>query len=50
MDKFGVLKSKMLIKLTESYNNKNKKETKNILNTIKENKDFKEMYLFYEDI
>jgi hypothetical protein len=50
MNKFGVLKSKMLTKLTESYNQNNKKEVKDILNTIKENKEFKEMYLFYEEI
>lgn len=50
MNKFGVLKSKMLSKLTESYNQNNKKEVKDILNTIKENKEFKEMYLFYEEI
>ena len=50
MNKFGVLKTKILKKLTESYSNKNKAEVKDILNTIKENKDFKEMYLFYEEI
>jgi uncharacterized protein (DUF1015 family) len=50
MNKFGALKSKLLNKLTESYTNENKTEIKNILNTIKENKDFKEMYLFYEEI
>lgn len=50
MNKFGVLKTKILKKLTESYSNKNKNEVKDILNTIKENKDFKEMYLFYEEI
>ena len=50
MNKFGVLKTKILKKLTESYSNKNKEEVKDILNTIKENKDFKEMYLFYEEI
>jgi hypothetical protein len=50
MNKFGTLKSKLLNKLTESYANENKSEIKNILNTIKENKDFKEMYLFYEEI
>ena len=43
MNKFGELKSKMLTKLTESYSKENKKEVKNILNTIKENKAFKEM-------
>jgi hypothetical protein len=50
MNKFGVLKTKILKKLTDSYSNKDKKEVKDILNTIKENKDFKEMYLFYEEI
>jgi hypothetical protein len=50
MKKFGVIKSKLLNKLTESYANENKAEIKNILTTIKENKDFKEMYLFYEEI
>jgi hypothetical protein len=50
MTNFGTLKTKMLSKLTEAYTKKNKAEMKDILNTIKENKDFKEMYLFYEDI
>ena len=50
MNKFGVIKTKMLTKLTESYTKENKNEVKDILKTIKENKDFKEMYLFYEEI
>jgi hypothetical protein len=50
MNKFGVIKTKLLNKLTESYAKENKAEIKNILTTIKENKDFKEMYLFYEQI
>jgi hypothetical protein len=50
MSKFGILKTKILTKLTESYSTQNKKEVKDILSTIKENKDFKEMYLFYEEI
>ena len=50
MNKFGVIKTKLLNKLTESYANENKAEIKDILTTIKENKDFKEMYLFYEEI
>jgi hypothetical protein len=50
MSKFGVIKTKMLTKLTESYSNKNKEEVRDILKTIKENKNFKEMYLFYEEI
>jgi hypothetical protein len=40
----------MLNKLTESYANENKNEIKSILKEIKENKEFKEMYLFYEEI
>ena len=50
MNKFGTIKNKLLTKLTESYANENKAEIKNILTTIKENKSFKEMYLFYEEI
>jgi hypothetical protein len=50
MNKFGVLKTKMLTKLTDSYTKENKSEVKDILKTIKENKEFKEMYLFYEEI
>lgn len=50
MSKIGVLKTKILKKLTESYSNQNKSEMKDILKTIKENKDFKELYLFYEEI
>jgi len=50
MNRFGAIKTKLLNKLTESYAKENKAEIKNILTTIKENKDFKEMYLFYEEI
>ena len=50
MNKFGVLKTKLLNKLTESYAQENKTEIKSILTLIKENKEFKEMYLFYEEI
>ena len=50
MNKIGVIKTKILKKLTESYSSQNKTEMKSILNAIKENKDFKEMYLFYEEI
>lgn len=50
MNNFGKIKTKILRKLTESYSSKNKSEMKSILKTIKENKDFKEMYLFYEEI
>ena len=50
MKKFGVIKSKMLKTITDAYTKQKKSDVKNILNTIKENKDFKEMYLLYEDI
>jgi hypothetical protein len=50
MNNFGKIKTKILKKLTESYSSQNKTEMKTILKTIKENKDFTEMYLFYEEI
>ena len=50
MNNFGKIKTKILKKLTESYSSQNKTEMKTILKTIKGNKDFTEMYLFYEEI
>ena len=50
MNKFGVVKTKLLTKLTESYAKENKAEIKELLTTIQKNKDFKELYLFYEEI
>jgi hypothetical protein len=50
MNKIGVVKSKLLKKLTESFGSGDKSEMKQILSKIVTNKDFKEMYLFYEDI
>ena len=50
MNKFGTIKSKLLTKLTEAYTKNNKSEVKELLNTIKENKQFKELYLFYEEV
>jgi len=50
MSKVGIIKTKLLKRLTESYGNKNKSEMKDIIKTIVENKKFKEMYLFYEEI
>jgi len=50
MNSFGKIKTKILGKLTESYSSKNKTEMKKILKTIKENEDFKDMYLFYEEV
>jgi hypothetical protein len=50
MNKFGTLKSKILHKLTEAYANGKKDEIKDILRSMKENKEFLSMYLFYEEI
>ena len=50
MNNFGKLKDKILKKLTESYSSGNKNDMKNIIKLIKENDDFREMYLFYEGI
>ena len=50
MNTFGTIKSKLLTKLTEAYTKNNKSEVKELLNTIKENKQFKELYLFYEEV
>lgn len=50
MNKFGVIKTKVLKKITESYTNQRKGDLKDIITTIRENRDFKEMYLLYEDI
>lgn len=47
---FGMLKNKMLEQLTESYRSQNKPEMKTIISLIKENKEFKEMFMFYDDI
>lgn len=50
MKNFGVIKNKMLKMMVDSYTNQKKNGIKNVLTTIKENNDFKEMYLLYEDI
>lgn len=50
MKNFGTLKMKMLKTLTDSYTKQDKNEMKKIINTIKEDKNFKELYLLYEDI
>lgn len=50
MKNFGNLKMKMLKKITDSYTKNDKKSIKKIINIIKEDKDFKELYLLYEDI
>lgn len=50
MNKLGVVKTKLLKKLTESFGSGEKSDMKQILNKVVSNKDFKEMYLFYEEI
>ena len=50
MNKIGFVKSKILKKLTESFSANDKSEMKTILSKVVSNKDFKEMYLFYEEI
>lgn len=47
---FGKIKLAILNKLTNLYENNNKKEIKEMLSIINEDKDFKELYLFYDDI
>ena len=48
--KFGVLKQKILRSVTESFLNEDKNEFKKIVEYLKSNTDFKELYLLYEDI
>lgn len=50
MNTFGTIKSKLLKKLTESYISDNKSEIKEIVNIIKKDKEFRDLYLFYEEI
>jgi hypothetical protein len=49
-NKFGTLKVKILHNLTEAYTNNDKQTVKEILSLIKENKEFRELYLFYDEI
>jgi hypothetical protein len=50
MNNFGKIKTKFLKKITESYHQGGLGNTKNLIKVVKKNKDFKEMYLFYEEI
>lgn len=50
MTKFGSLKVKILHNLTEAYISEDKKKVRETLKLLKENKDFRELYLFYEEI
>ena len=50
MSNFGEIKSKMLTKLTESYNSGNKNELKDLIKKLKSNKNLVEMHNFYEEM
>jgi len=50
MAKIGTLKVNLLHNLTESYITGDKKNVKDIFNLVTENKDFRQLYLFYEEI
>lgn len=50
MSKFGEIKSKMLTKLTESYNSGNKNELKDLITKLKSNKNLVEVHNFYEEM
>ena len=50
MNGFGKIKTKILKKLVESYSSDKKNDVKDIIKTLKSNKEFKELYLFYEEI
>lgn len=50
MTKFGALKTKILQKLTEAYTGGDRSKMKEILLEVYKNKDFREMYLFYEEL
>lgn len=51
MNNFGKIKSKLLKKITEAYEQGElKNNTKNLIKVVKKNKEFKEMYMFYEEI
>lgn len=50
MSNFGEIKSKLLTKLTESYNSGNKTELKELITKLKSNKHLVEMHYFYEDM
>jgi hypothetical protein len=51
MNNFGKIKSKLLKTITEAYEQGElKNNTKNLIKVVKKNKDFKEMYMFYEEI
>jgi hypothetical protein len=50
MSNFGEIKTKLLTKLTESYNSGNKSELKDLIKKLKSNKNLVEMHHFYEEM
>jgi hypothetical protein len=50
MNTFGKIKCKIVSKLSDSYTKQDKKYIKDTLSLIKENKDFVESYVLYENI
>ena len=48
--KIGISKSKILTRLVEAYTNNEKKQIKEIISLLKENKDYRDLYVFYEEI
>ena len=50
MTNFGELKTKLLTKLTESYNSGNKNELKDLIKKLKSNKNLVEVHNFYEEM
>lgn len=50
MEKFGIIKSKLLSLLSEKYANNEKNMIKETLSDIIKDKKFKDLYLFYESI
>jgi hypothetical protein len=50
MSNFGEIKSKMLTKLTESYNSGNKNELKDLITKLKSNQNLVDVHNFYEEM
>lgn len=50
MESFGKIKTKILKQLTEAYVVKDGKQISRIIKLIKENKDFLDLYNFYDDV
>jgi len=50
MSNFGEIKSKLLTKLTESYNSGNKNELKDLITKLKSNQNLVDVHNFYEEM